>query len=188
MIIEKWKIYSREILLKAHVFRYQKVKSQSPNTMEIGEFDVVQCLNWVNVIAMTKEGNVVLVKQYRHGIEDVSLEIPGGAVHQGEDLLEAAKRELLEETGYSSEDWIKLGQVDANPAFMNNFCVTFLAKNAEKTSLQSLDPFEEIEVNLKPFIEIRPAILSGEISHSLVAAAFYLLGESYLAGVGVTTK
>ncbi len=175
MKIIKWKIHKKEVVLTAHVFRYQKVQSESPTNHQIGDFDVVQCLNWVNVIALTPKGECILVKQYRHGIEDVTLEIPGGAINMGEDPLLAAKRELQEETGYSSSKWIFLGKVDANPAFMNNSCETYLALDVFKTHAQELDPFEEIEVVIKPVSEIKKLIREREITHSLVVAAFYFL-------------
>ncbi len=178
MKIEKWKTISSELKLTAIIFRYLKIKSESPTTNKIGDFDVIQCLNWVNVIAITPDQQIVLIKQYRHGTDQVTVEIPGGAVHHGEDVLLAAKRELQEETGYTSSQWIKLGRVDANPAFMSNHCDTYLAMNAEKTHDQDFDPFEEIEVYLKPKEEILQMVKSGEINHSLVVAAFYFLGAT----------
>lgn len=173
MKIEKWKTISSEVNLRAKVFQYVKVKSQSPTTGEIGDFDIVQCYNWVNVIAITPEKKIVLIKQYRHGTDEVTLEIPGGAVDLAEDLLIAAKRELREETGYTSNDWKLLGRVAANPAFMSNHCTTYLALDAIKTHDQDLDPFEEIEVHLRDKKDLVKIVANGEINHSLVIAALY---------------
>jgi ADP-ribose pyrophosphatase len=180
MKIIKWKVIEREISLQAHIFRYVKVKSESPSNGKVGNFDIVQCLNWVNIIAITKDQKIVLIKQYRHGTEVVTVEIPGGAVNIGEDPRMGAERELKEETGYTSNKWLHLGRVAANPAFMNNFCDTYLALDAELTHAQDFDPFEEIEVYLKDKKDISSMVRSGEINHSLVIAALYLLETATL--------
>ena len=175
MKIEKWKTINSEVGLRAKVFRYLKIKSQSPTTGEIGDFDIVQCYNWVNVIAITPDQKIILVKQYRHGTDEVTVESPGGAVDIGEDFLVAARRELREETGYTSNNWKFLGRVAANPAFMSNHCSTYLALDAVKTHEQELDPFEEIEVYLREKRELDQMVELGEINHSLVIAALYFL-------------
>ena len=176
--MKKWPTLDTQKILDAHVFRYLKVKRQSPTTKEVGEFDIVQCFNWVNVIAITPEKKVVLIKQYRHGIDAVTVEIPGGAVNYNEDKLLAAKRELQEETGHTSDNWKYLGSVDANPAFMTNHCDTYLAIDATKTHDQNLDPFEEIDVFLEAEDQIKILIKNKEITHSLIIAAWYLYQNS----------
>jgi 8-oxo-dGTP pyrophosphatase MutT (NUDIX family) len=129
------------------------------------------------MVALTPNEEVVLVKQYRYGTDEITMEIPGGVIHTGEDVLVAAKRELEEETGYSAKNWTLLGSVDANPAFMTNKCYTYLATGCEKTSEQNLDPFEEIEVMTVPLKEIPQLIREQKISHSLVVAAFFLFNN-----------
>ena len=131
----------------------------------------------MNVIAITPEQKIVLIKQYRHGSNSITTEIPGGAVNRLEDMLIGAQRELQEETGYTSQSWKSLGKIEVNPAFMTNYCETFLALDAELTHDQELDPFEEIDVFLKDKNEIHSLIRSGDITHSLVIAAFYLYLE-----------
>lgn len=178
MKIIKWKVISSELALTANIFRYVKVKSQSPTNGQIGNFDVVQCMNWVNVIGITKDQKIILIKQYRHGTEEVTVEIPGGAANFNEDPKLGAIRELREETGYTSTNWRHLGRVDANPAFMNNQCDTYLALDCEKTHEQEFDPFEEIEVYLKDVKDLPGMVASGEITHSIVIAALYLYSIS----------
>lgn len=178
MKIVKWKILSSEVALTASIFRYVKLKSKSPSNDKIGDFDLIQCLNWVNVIAITKDQKIVLIKQYRHGTDQVTVEIPGGAVNPKEDARVGAERELREETGYTSQNWKHLGRVDANPAFMNNHCDTYLALDCEKTHDQDFDPFEEIEVYLRDVKDLRSMVSSGEITHSIVISALYLLGAT----------
>lgn len=169
-----WPTIESKVILKAHIFRYLQVIRQSPTTLQVGEFDIVQCTNWVNVIALTPEKKMVLIKQYRHGTNCYTTEIPGGAINHNEDPLIGAQRELEEETGYTSSNWSYLGKVDANPAFMSNSCATYLAMDAIKTKAQNLDPFEEIEVFLEDELLIHELIKKGEITHSLVVAAIYL--------------
>lgn len=173
----KWPTIESKQILKGHIFRYLQVLRQSPKTKKIGEFDIIQCSNWANVVAVTPDQKIVLIKQYRHGTDSYTIEIPGGAVNHGEDALIGAKRELQEETGYTSNDWVKLGVVDVNPAFMTNTCVTYLARNAVKTHEQNLDPFEEIDVFLEDANNLNQLVKNGDITHSLVVTAIYLYSQ-----------
>ncbi|MCP4694207.1 MAG: NUDIX hydrolase, partial [Desulfobacterales bacterium] len=95
---------------------------------------MLDSIDWVNAVAITRDERIVVVRQYRFGIEDFTTEIPGGMVDPGEDSGQAAARELLEETGYTSRSWESLGSVQPNPAFHNNLCHHWLARDAEKTS------------------------------------------------------
>ena len=159
--------------MKTMVFRHFHVIRRSEITKKIGRFDVLESADWVNVIAIDESGNIVLVRQYRQGIDEVTLEIPGGAVDRGEDKLVAAKRELQEETGHTSDDWHFLGEVTPNPAFLTNKCATYLALNCKKTHELQLDAFEEIEVELYPEAEVSVMLKDGRIHHALVVAGFY---------------
>ena len=92
MVISRWKTIHKKVVLKGLIFRYSQVKRESRESGKKADFDVLDCLNWVNIVAKTREGNIVLVKQYRHGCDDITYEIPGGAVDPGEDPFAAAKR------------------------------------------------------------------------------------------------
>lgn len=159
--------------MKTMVFRHYHVIRRSEITKKIGRFDILESVDWVNIIAIDNTGQVVLVKQYRQGTDEITLEIPGGAVDRGEDKLEAAKRELKEETGHTSEQWHYLGEVTPNPAFLTNKCATYLALNCRKTHELNLDAFEEIEVELYPEAEVSAMLKDGRIHHALVVAGFY---------------
>jgi 8-oxo-dGTP pyrophosphatase MutT (NUDIX family) len=173
-MVKKWETKSEKSLLNAKVFSYRQVERTSPDSGKTGLFDVLECYDWVNIVALTPENQVIMVEQYRQGTDTITLEIPGGVGHPGEDIIDGAKRELEEETGYQATDWVKLGEVDANPAFMTNTCATYLALNCQKVGPQNLDPFEEIDVKLVPLEEIPTLIKEGKITHSLVVAAFHL--------------
>jgi len=173
-LVKKWIEKESQHVLSGRIFRYHKKRRKSPEADKEGNFDVIECFPWVNVLAFDEAGKLILVEQYRHGVDDLTLEIPGGAVNPGEDIKLSAQRELLEETGYSSDEWYPLGSVQANPAFMTNDCSTYLAMNCKKTSDQNLDPMEEIDVHLTSLELFEEKIKSGEIKHSLVIAAFAL--------------
>jgi ADP-ribose pyrophosphatase len=174
MKVKVWKENSRKEVLKGNIFKYSVRNLSSQISDKRGDFDLIQCFDWVNVVAITKENQIVLVKQFRNGSDKVTTEVPGGAIHPGEDPLLSAQRELKEEAGYLSSDWVKLGVVDVNPAFMTNKCYFYLAKNCEDTSQQELDPLEEIEIQLAGLVEVKKKMESGEISHSLTMLALSL--------------
>lgn len=116
-----------------------------------------------------------MVKQYRHGSRNVTLEIPGGMVEPGEKPVDAASRELLEETGFRGKTMDQLGVVNPNPALFSNSCYTFLASGVKKVAPIQNSAREETVVELVPLSQIRKLLLSGEISHALVVAAFHWL-------------
>lgn len=127
------------------------------------------------MVALTKDGEAVLVKQYRHGVCEALLEFPGGVVEDDEDPMEGAKRELLEETGYSASQLIQVGQMYPNPALQTNTLHCFLALDAEKVGEQSLDAGEDIEVHLVPFNELVEIAKRGEFHHGLMTAVLFFV-------------
>lgn len=140
----------------------------------------LQAVDWVNVIPLTDEGQLILVKQHRHGIDQETLELPGGEIDlEDASSLEAGKRELLEETGYKGENWELLGWVHPNPALFNNQCYTYLTTNVRQVADVANDPTEKTEVVIKPLSEIPSLIASKVITHSLVINAFIYLTMKY---------
>ena len=124
-----------------------------------------------------------MIKQYRHGSKQITLEIPGGLVDPGDTPESAASRELLEETGYQAEEWKKIGVVNPNPAIFSNRCHTFLARNLMKVGSPTLDQTEDIDVVLFPLSEVPRLIRDGVIDHALVIAAFHWLDLEKREGV-----
>ena len=177
-----WPLVSSRIDRSFRIFDLRMNRSVSPRTGEEHDFIVLESAPWVNVIALTDREEVVLIQQYRHGTQEVTLEIPGGLVDADEPSV-AAKRELLEETGYRGEEWIDLGYVHPNPAIQNNRCHTFLALGAKPAGTQSLDDKEDIAVVLKPLAEIPRLIREGAITHALVICAFWRFFMEYRPGV-----
>lgn len=134
----------------------------------------VDCADWVNVIAVTPDNQLVLVRQFRFGIDAGTLEIPGGCIEPGEDPAAAAARELEEETGYVPGRIESLGSVHPNPALQPNRCHSFLALDCVKKHAGQQDEGEDILVELHPRDAAPRLILEGQITHSLVVVAFHL--------------
>ena len=168
-----WQVVSSTKDRDYRIFNLRTDLAISPRTGKEHHFFIIESTPWVNVIPLTPQNEVVLVKQYRHGTQNVTLEIPGGLVEASDSPEGAAKRELMEETGYGASEIILLGTVHPSPAIQNNVCYTYLAKNVILSGKQDQDDKEDIQVVLRPLAEIPDMIQKGEITHSLVLAAFY---------------
>jgi ADP-ribose pyrophosphatase len=139
------------------------------------DFTIVRTCDWINVIPVTEEGRFVFIRQFRHGIRDVTLEIPGGAIDaRDRGHRDAAERELREETGYAARDWEYLGYVTPNPALQDNRCHTYLASRAYEAGAPAFDPYERIEVELLSRERARQVLRDRTVHHGLVLAAFGL--------------
>jgi len=174
-----WEIISSIKDKSYRVFSLRTDRAISPRTGKEHDFFILESSSWVNIIPLTPEQEVVLVRQYRHGARDVTLEIPGGLVEKSDTPEQAARRELFEETGYRPLETYSLGAVHPNPAIQSNECYTFLAKDVFVDGEQQQDEREDIEVLLRPLSAIPQLIRDREITHSLVLAAFYRFFMEY---------
>ncbi|MEO8585815.1 MAG: NUDIX hydrolase [Acidobacteriota bacterium] len=156
------------------MFSVRRETFVSARTGQPHPFYVLDCPDWVNVIALTDRNEVVLVRQFRAGTRSVTLEIPGGGVeaHDGSALV-AARRELREETGYAAGRWKRLGVVHPNPAFQSNRCTTYLARGCRRVGDLMPDAGEDLTVELVPLRRIPGLVRTGKITHSLVIAALH---------------
>jgi len=178
---ECWSTLKSEYLYKRPWFTMRQDKVQLSNGKIIEDYYVWEFPPWNNVLAITKDQKFVLIRQYRHGIGKVFYELPAG-VHDkaGESVLESAKRELLEETGFGGGSWKPLMELSANPALQNNITYSFLAEGVEPISQQSLDATEEITVHLVSLDTLRSIVFDGNMMQALHAAPIlkYLLTQA----------
>lgn len=173
---QKWEILSSEYLVNAPWAVLRKDSCIMPGGYVVPEYYVLEYPNWVNIVALTTENEIILVKQYRHGAGETILEIPGGVIDEGEEALAAAKREMLEETGYEFESFEKLCELYPNPATSNNITTTYLAKGGRRVQEQQLDAQEEIEVLLSSPSEVKALLLQNKFGQALHSTAlFYTL-------------
>lgn len=142
----RWTTLSSEYLIRRPWMTARRDKVQLPDGRVNPEFYVLEYPAWVNVIAITDDGYYLMERQYRHGLGIISTEIPAGVAEEGEDPLEAAKRELLEETGYSGGRWSLQCVISGNPSTTNNLTYCFLAEGVTKTGSQHLDATEDLQV------------------------------------------
>ena len=165
---------SRSTPLADHrIFRVREDVCRSPRTGRSHTFYLLEARDWVNIIPITEDGQVVCIRQWRPGTNRVELEIPGGVIDEGESPADAASREMQEETGYTSRRLVRLGSMAPNPAILENRCHFFLAPDARPELAQSLDNGEDIEVNLVAVGDIPRLIQEGAISHGITIAAFF---------------
>lgn len=168
-----WKRIESTEIADCRVFKVREDICKRGGEKAKHNFFVIENPDWVNIVAVTKDDEVVLIRQFRHGTEEIILEIPGGMVDEGEQPEIAARRELVEETGFEAAEFIYLGKSRPNPAIQNNTIYHFLAKNCERTQETNFDEHENVITKLVPYESVKNLILTGEISHALAIAGFY---------------
>jgi 8-oxo-dGTP pyrophosphatase MutT (NUDIX family) len=173
-MIRHWEIFNRKTLHKFKFMQIEEKEVRSPRTGKSMHAMTIHFPAWVVVLALTAEQEVVMVNQYRHGTEEVHLELPGGLVDPDDPSpLQAAQRELLEETGYGSRDFRMMGECFPQPAILSNKCHFYLAKDAEFQQAQALDEGEDLQVVKIPMDDIFLKIQSNSIDNGMSLLAFY---------------
>jgi 8-oxo-dGTP pyrophosphatase MutT (NUDIX family) len=169
----EWRELAHEPVADCKVFSVERSIAASPVDGTKHTFYRIHSSSWAQIVPITKDGRVVLVRQYRHGSGRVTLEIPAGLVDPGEDPLRAALRECLEETGYRASNAVSLGVVNPNPALFSNRLYAYLATDVEPVSAIQNFGTEQTEVVLMPVAKLPELILKGDIDHALVVATLW---------------
>ena len=175
-VIKAWSRLSSKRLADSRIMSFCEARDQSPYTDKAHDFVYLDSVDWVNIVPITAQQEVVMIKQYRHGDQSISLEIPGGMVDANEQAMQAACRECMEETGYQVSNVRAFGVLSPNPAIFNNRLHCFVAELAETAAdayTNHHSATEKTEVVLMPIAELAPAMLSGEINHALVCATLW---------------
>ena len=174
--IKPWPVLSSQKEIETRIFTLRTDTARNPRNGAEHPFHVLESPDWVNIIALTPAQKIVLIRQYRFGTQEVSLEIPGGLIDPGETPRDAAVRELREETGFappSPERIREIGRVRPNPAFLDNTCHTFLIEDVAPLGQTRLEGGEDISVEVRPVGELPTLISQGLIDHALVLNAFF---------------
>ena len=170
-----WKTLNTATVVKDDWIHVVKHHVQLPNGMELKSYFGVDIPDWGAVFALTDNQKVVMIKQYRHGLDGVFYELPAGVIDDGEDPSEGCRRELLEEAGYGSENELQfLGKMNPSPAKFNNWNHVYLMEGATKIQNQQLDQTEDIIVELVPLNKVKDLIREGLVPDSFMVAAIYM--------------
>jgi 8-oxo-dGTP pyrophosphatase MutT (NUDIX family) len=167
-------LHSQSLLDASPWFTIHRHRCRQDSTAKEGDFYGIEGPNVIKIVAQTSDGRLVLVRQFRFGSRQFSLESPGGVLEENEKPERGAERELLEETGYGGSDFRIIGRLRPNPGLQNNFCHVVLVKNCEQVAEPCPDPFEDIGVQLATRTEVWEKIRSGEIDHTLSVSALFL--------------
>lgn len=176
---QRWKKLGSRSVARTRIFDVHSVDFHHPAREKPQDFFVIHAPDWVNVVALTPDRRLVLVRQFRYGIDEFSLEIPGGVIDAGEDPAEAGLRELREETGFSGTSVRLLGSVHPNPAMQNNRCHLILVENVRRSAELEWDPDEELETLTLPVEEVYALAYAGKITHAMVLDALLLFAPHW---------
>ena len=168
-----WRVLKSEYVIKRPWLTARKDCVELPDGRTIPEYYVIEYPDWVNVIAIDRDGRFIMERQYRHGAKVTGYELPCGVMEKGETPLEAARRELLEETGYGNGEWELLMKLSPNPGAMSNLTYCFLATGVEKIAEQNLDDTEDLTVHVMSREQVKDLLLKNEIYQSLMVASLY---------------
>ena len=170
---KSWEVLESEYLFRRPWLTARRDKLRLPNGKVHPEYYVLEYPDWINVVAITKDGEFVMVRQYRHGIRQTCFELVAGVVEKDEAPLNAAKRELLEETGFGGGEWVELMNICPNPGAMTNTSYSFLATGVEKIDTQHLDETEDVDVFLFSKDKVFDMLTKGELRQALMVAPLW---------------
>lgn len=172
--IQPWPKISSKTVGDFRIFQIRSDIRRSPRTGQEMDFYVLECVNWVNVIAVTPSQHLVMVEQFRHGSDTVELEIPGGMMDPSDSSpVQSGVRELQEETGYEGKGARIIGEIFPNPAIMANTCYTILVEDCHLIHPTGFDHGEDLVTRLVPVSQVPELVRAGRIRHSLVVVALY---------------
>jgi 8-oxo-dGTP pyrophosphatase MutT (NUDIX family) len=173
MPVRPWTVLSSEQLQDCRIFEVERVVSSSPIDASEHEFFRIRSVDWAQIVPVTDRDEIVMVRQYRHGSGELSLEVPAGLIDPGETAEAAAARECLEETGYKVDGLRSLGVLRPNPALFTNRLHTYAAFGARRTAEIMQTDTEQTEVELVPVAEVPQMLIRGVVDHALDAALLW---------------